>query len=161
MYLTTDSALSLLVSQLGDQFIYTKKIQAIKLVRALTNLGLMEAKNAVEAHNSSRSWLEDRKPVSTRANRLKAVRQMQQALNELESHVRLQADDFAPEPNYGATIMWTHVFPHGNGKVYTYVAIRDENGIWHITGDDDAYRWADMQQKFTALRNEETFRYLG
>lgn len=161
MYLNRTDATNLVAELLGDAFIASKKIQAIKLVRGLSNAGLKESKDAVEAHVEGRYWLSDREPASTRENRLKAIRQMRQSLSELESQVYAQKDDFAAEPAVGATVMFTHVFPHGNGKVYTYVAIRDENGIWHVTGDDDHYRWSELQQKFSALRSTETFKLLG
>lgn len=160
MYLNRTDATNLVAELLGDAFIATKKIQAIKLVRGLSNAGLKESKEAVEAHVEGRYWLSNREPVSTRENRLKAIRQMRQSLSELESQVYAQKDDFADEPAVGATVMFTHVYP-STPKIYTYVAIRDENGIWHITGDEGAYRWSELQQKFSALRSAETFKLLG
>lgn len=160
MYLTGDHAMSLIVDLLGDQFVATKKIQAIKLVRGLTNLGLRESKNLVEDHNNNRFFLENREPASTRDNRLKALRQIRGTISEIESLVDAQTDRFAPEPGVGAVITFNHQYRPGE-KVYTYVALRVDGGSWALTGDDERYRWADLQQRFKALRSTDTFAYLS
>lgn len=162
MYLSVSEAVALVTNMLGEEFVTSKKIQSIKLVRQLTNQGLKESKDAVEREivrlQSINSYTYQA-PTSTRDNRLKAITSMRLALNDLESHVRAQRDDFVSEPVEGSVIMFTHVFPSG-GRTYTYVATRN-GGAWYITGQSGTYTWENMQQKFRALRNSETFTYLG
>ncbi len=161
MYFDVDSAVKTVAAFLGDEFVATKKIQAIKLVRSLSNESLKESKDAVEAHTARRRYYTPAAPHSTRANRIKALAQISNAVDELRSHVYDQADDFADEPNDGAVIMFTHQYgTNGTGKVYTFVAMKRDGG-WYLTGSDKRHEWKTLQQQFRALRSASTFQHLS